>query len=367
MIQKKNEQIQNLLTQIKSECDILRDHPWINLHLPDLKNFSVPIRIAKMALAARLTDGGEKDPLDDLSDDETKKQENLLKQKKKKTNSIDIMEIFASNPDPIKTHFLETNSSTLAFSNKHILIHDNKKLILFDLNKKITEFEWNDNDYGILVDICWMSALSLFVILTIHSVYLYDPMKMSPNIPVKVESIKASDRSHVLASLSPFDRDLYINYHKGVHIDQYRVSPTSEWILQKRFSKNECSETKDIGIRDVRCDNEHICLSIMQHDDLKWRLDLMSRDMVRVRRGVAMDAGENQHKFFSMLIPLQDQRWLFVNWFTNKLWLVDQQGKTRLVKEAKIKNIRNTCVSPDGSHMAIRTEKPSALKIYKLE
>ncbi len=212
-----------------------------------------------------------------------------------------------------------------------------------------------------------MSSISLFIILTINSVYLYDPIKKSPNLPIKIETIKALDRSHVLASLSPFDRDLYINYHKGIHIDQYHVTGASEWILQKRYSKNECCETKDIGIRDVRCDNEHICLSIMQHDDLKWRLDLMSRDMVRVRRGVAMDAGENQHKFFSMLIPIQDQRWLFVNWFTNKLWIVDQQGKTRLVKETKIKNIRNTCISPDASHMAIRTEKPSALKIYKLD
>jgi hypothetical protein len=212
-----------------------------------------------------------------------------------------------------------------------------------------------------------MSSLSLFVVLTIHSVYLYDPVKINPNVPVKVESIKPLDRSHVLASLSPFDRDLYINYHKGIHIDQYRVSPTSEWIFQKRYSKSECCEAKDIGIRDVRCDNEHICLSIMQQDDLKWRLDLMSRDMVRVRRGVAMDAGENQHKFFSMLIPLQDQRWLFVNWFTNKLWIVDQQGKTRLVKETKIKNIRNISISSDYSFMAIRTEKPSALKIYKLD
>jgi hypothetical protein len=134
---------------MKCEYDILRDHPWINIHLPDLKNFSVPIRIAKMSLAARLTDG-EKDPLDDLSDEETKKQEILLKEKKKKENSIDILDIFSSNPDPLQTYFLETNSSTLAFSNKHILIHDNKKLILFDLNKKINELQWNDNDYGLL-------------------------------------------------------------------------------------------------------------------------------------------------------------------------------------------------------------------------
>jgi hypothetical protein len=100
-----------------------------------------------MALAARLTDG-EKDPLDDLSDDENKKQQNLLITKKKKTNSIEILEIFANNTEPIKTFLLETNSSTLAFSNKHILIHDNKKLILFDTNKKVHELIWNDNDYG---------------------------------------------------------------------------------------------------------------------------------------------------------------------------------------------------------------------------
>jgi len=101
-----------------------------------------------MALAARLTDG-EKDPIDDLSDDESKKEENLSKKKKKKANSIDIMDIFATNPEPFKTYSLETNSSTLAFSNKHILLHDNKKLILYDLNKKINEFIWNDNDYGL--------------------------------------------------------------------------------------------------------------------------------------------------------------------------------------------------------------------------
>ncbi|CAF2993810.1 unnamed protein product [Rotaria sp. Silwood2] len=108
-----------------------------------------------------------------------------------------------------------------------------------------------------------MSSLSLFVILTIHSVYLYNPTKSIGNLPLKVESIKPLDRTHVLASLSPVDRDLYINYPKGVHIDHYRVTAASEWILEKRCSKSECSKTKDIGIRDVRCDSQHICLSIM--------------------------------------------------------------------------------------------------------
>ena len=88
--------------------------------------------------------------------------------------------------------------------------------------------------------------------------------KPSPNLPVKVDEIQPLDRSHVLASVSPFERDIYINYHKGVHIDQYRVSPTSEWTLEKRYSKTDCCETKDIGIRDVRCDSQHICMSIMQ-------------------------------------------------------------------------------------------------------
>ena len=136
-----------MLTQMKCEVDVINSRQWLSVQLPDIKNISVPIRIGKMALAARLTDG-EKDPLDDLSDDENKKEENLIIKKKKKLNQIELMEIFANNPEPFKNYDLETNSSTLAFSNNHILIHDNKKLILFDLNKKISELEWNDNDYG---------------------------------------------------------------------------------------------------------------------------------------------------------------------------------------------------------------------------
>ena len=56
----------------------------------------------------------------------------------------------------------------------------------------------------------------------------------------------------------------------------------------------------------------------------------MSRDMKRIRRGIGMDSGENQHKFFSMLIPLHDQRWLFVNWHTNKLWMIDATRKNKI-------------------------------------
>ena len=45
----------------------------------------------------------------------------------------------------------------------------------------------------------------------------------------------------------------------------------------------------------------------MQQSDLKWRLDIMSRDMKRIRRGVPMDHGENQYEFFFMLISVHDQ------------------------------------------------------------
>ncbi|CAF3054605.1 unnamed protein product [Rotaria socialis] len=366
----KVEKMQNLLCHIKSECNMMRDRQWIRVQLPDIKSLSIPIKITKTSLSNHLAEQ-RKDLFEDLSDDDgdnsNKKEEESPAKKKRKENAIDIIDLFTINPEPIKHYSLDTNSSTLSLSNTHILVHDSHKLILFDYHRKLTELQWNDNDYGILVDMCWMSSLSVFVILTIHSVYLYDPTKPQPNLPVKVEAIKPLDRSHVLASISSFERDIYINYHKGVHIDQYRVSSTSQWSLEKRYLKADCCETKDIGIRDARCDSQHICLSIMQQDDLKWRLDIMSRDMKRIRRGISMDSGENQHKFFSMLISLHDQRWLFVNWYTNKIWLVDQQGKTRLIKETKIKNIRNICLAPNGSYAAIRTEKPSALKLYKLE
>ncbi|CAF4638465.1 unnamed protein product [Rotaria sp. Silwood2] len=247
---------------------MMRDRQWIRVQLPDIKSLSIPIKISKTAVSSQLSENG-KDLFEDLSDDESKKEDESPAKKKRKTNSTDIMDIFTINPEPIKNYSLDTNSSTLALSNTHILLHDNHKLILFDYHKKLNELQWSDNDYGILVDMCWMSSLSMFVILTIHSVYLYDPIKSHPNLPVKIDAIQPLDRSHVLASISPFERDIFINYHKGVHLDQYRVSSTSQWTLEKRYSKSDCCETKDIGIRDVRCDSQYMCLSIMQQDDLK--------------------------------------------------------------------------------------------------
>ena len=213
-----------------------------------------------------------------------------------------------------------------------------------------------------------MASLSSFLLLTIHSVYLSDPLKSSStSSPVKIASVHPVERTHVFASICVLARDVYINYHKGVHLDHYRVSASNQWTLEKRFSKSSCCEAKDVGIRDVRCDGESLSLSIMQQEEFRWRVDLMSTDFTRIRRGSPMDSGENQHKFFSMLIPLYDRRWLFLNWFTNKLWIVDEGGTTKLIKDTKVKNVRNASVAPNRSFIALRTEKPSSLKLYKLD
>ena len=128
---------------------MMRDRQWIRVQLPDIKSLSIPIKITKTALTTHLTNHGN-DLLEDLSDDETpKKEEESPVKKKRKTMSIDIMDIFTINPEPIKNYSLDTNSSTLSLSNTHILIQDNHKLILFDYQKKLSELEWNDNDYGL--------------------------------------------------------------------------------------------------------------------------------------------------------------------------------------------------------------------------
>jgi hypothetical protein len=128
---------------------MMRDRQWIRVQLPDIKSLSIPIKITKAALTNHLVGIG-KDLLEDLSDDETKTTESPVK-KKRKTTSVDVVDIFCINPEPIKIHSLDTNSSTLALSNTHILIHDNHQLILFDYYKKLTEIQWKDNDYGLFV------------------------------------------------------------------------------------------------------------------------------------------------------------------------------------------------------------------------
>ena len=163
---KRAQRIQHLLSEMASDCSTIVDRQWLHVQLPDLKHFSVPIRIAKMALAARLTNEGDRDPFDELSDDEANQQSNdqqtrtatttttsttVAKKKKKAANTRDVIDVLASNPVASKTHLLESNSSTLALSSGHLLLHDNKRLVLFDLKKKVHEMEWNDNDHGVFV------------------------------------------------------------------------------------------------------------------------------------------------------------------------------------------------------------------------
>lgn len=127
---------------------MMRDRQWIRLQLPDIKSLSIPIKITKTSLQSHLSEQ-RKDLFDDLSDDDNKKEDESPAKKKRKMNSIDIVDLFTINPEPIKSHSLDTNSSTLSLSNNHILVHDNHKLILFDYHRKLNEFQWNDNDYGL--------------------------------------------------------------------------------------------------------------------------------------------------------------------------------------------------------------------------
>lgn len=125
---------------------MMRDRQWIRVQVPDIKSLQIPIKINKAALANHLLGLG-KDLLEDLSDDETGHGASPAK-KKRKASSIDIVDIFSINPEPTKCYPLETNSSTLALSNSHILIFDDRELILFDYHKQLSTLTWNDNEYG---------------------------------------------------------------------------------------------------------------------------------------------------------------------------------------------------------------------------
>lgn len=126
---------------------MMRDRQWIRVQVPDIKSLQIPIKINKAALSNHLLGLG-KDLLEDLSDDEGGQDASPAK-KKRKASTIDIVEIFAINPEPTKYYPLETNSSTLALSNNHLLIFDDRELILFDYHKQLSTMTWNDNEYGL--------------------------------------------------------------------------------------------------------------------------------------------------------------------------------------------------------------------------
>ena len=129
----------------------MRNRQWIRIQLPDIKSLSIPIKITKINVSSYLADH-EKNLLADLSDDENKKDdEDSPVRKKRKKNSIDPIDVFTINPEPVKNYSLDTNSSTLALSNNYILLHDSRKLILYDYHRQLNEILWNDNDYGLFL------------------------------------------------------------------------------------------------------------------------------------------------------------------------------------------------------------------------
>ena len=147
--------IQNYLSILKHDGERLASRCWLTIHLPDLKNFSIPIRIAKMPLAATLN---EEHLNDEQEEDEDDQDEEEKKKDEKEKEEFDLLKIFTLTNPPKKVFPLEGNSSTLAFSSTHLLLHDQKKLLLFNLNQKINELSWNDNDAGLSLSLSLSSV-----------------------------------------------------------------------------------------------------------------------------------------------------------------------------------------------------------------
>jgi hypothetical protein len=75
----------------------VRDRQWIRVQLPEIKNLSIPIKISQNPVKIDAAERG-KDLLAQLKDQPTKDQRELTK--KTKSMSLDLVDLFLSNPDP---------------------------------------------------------------------------------------------------------------------------------------------------------------------------------------------------------------------------------------------------------------------------
>ena len=121
------------------------DRQWIRIQLPEMKNLSIPIKISRLPVKSNSLERGQ-DLLSQVNDEGNREQ--LEVTKKRKGLSLDLVDLFLSNPEPMKLYPLDTNTSTLSLSNEHILLHDHQRLILFDYQKKLFEYPWSDNELG---------------------------------------------------------------------------------------------------------------------------------------------------------------------------------------------------------------------------
>ncbi|CAF1557897.1 unnamed protein product [Didymodactylos carnosus] len=227
---------------------------------------------------------------------------------------IPIFDIEQLNKPPTKKFALKSNYIAAAASDRFILAYDHPSLVLFNSDTELNRVKLNNNEAEVY-DICWSETLCAFLILSLRSLYMYDPLSSGLK---QIEQIKLAEGENIW-SITAYQNDLFISYLSGDYIIECRSLPS--WKILKRWKKHDICDKDDVYIHCIRTNDIYLGMTIKQGNKT-WKFGIFDHQMTKIRQ-LQIDK-QIDHINTCMLTPISNQKWLTINSSLKKISFIDE-------------------------------------------
>lgn len=249
---------------------------------------------------------------------------------------------------------LDSTYGYMAANNHQIFLGWKNRIAVYNLNgTKHDETRLHSTEvYGELCDLIWSSTMQRFFILCHKSLFVHHPA--SSQIEIQ-ENISLINQDNEYISMTTFENNLVILNKQYLEIwqldnDTFRLTssiPISN-ILQNLLEESICC---------IRANNQYLAVLIQNHPAHTWRLDLFHfQPFSRAHTGVPLDRFRECH--LGCLTSYAAKTYLFMNWETKSMHLVDHNGLNELIDY----NAYNACLV--GTQRMFVVNSMTHLKIY---
>lgn len=235
-----------------------------------------------------------------------------------KTNDISNTSVISP---PYKTiNYVEESSKILCANERHLLVHDNSNLCLFDKDLNIIRDKfWS---HGCILDICWSLTLARFLILTRNYLYLVDESTLSI---IRVQKIPKLSWWSCTCS----DTSLYVTTKDWAsNIYQFTLWPSIQ--LVKRWqSPYTCKQNETIS--NIIYNKEKIALMIYNRLTKTKSIELRVSTTLDCLWSLNLDIAYDCRAI--RCCSFNNDEWLVTDWNTSNLHYISNDGKLKLTSE----------------------------------
>ncbi|UJR34120.1 hypothetical protein I4U23_021527 [Adineta vaga] len=241
-------------------------------------------------------------------------------------------------PPPSKTiNYLDDSSKILCTNERHLLIHQNSNLCLLDKELNLLkEKSWTQ---GCIIDICWSSTLSRFLVLTRNYLFLIDESTMSI---IRVQKIPKLSWWSCTCS----DTNLYLTTKDWAsNIYQFTLWPSVQLI--KRWQPPQTCK-QDETINNIIYNKDKLALMIYNRLNKTKSIELRSANTFE--RLWTLDLNIDYDSRAVRCCLLNHDEWLVVDWNTSNLFHISNEGKLKLTCDY---NPSPSCAAMFGTNILI--------------